>query len=157
MCILKCRGKGRNILSIYRELIRLEILESSQQLRAKSYCYAIWLLGRGEWRGAGSRTSLLVQNWVEQGSQGEKMFREGTRGYPGVLHAAQCPAGCGCCWSQRCWVEEQQVPKEAAGCGWKEGPAPSLPCVPAPRCIWGYGLLVRTAKENILWHFWVFG
>lgn len=87
---MKCRGKGRNILSIYKEFLRLEILESSQHLRAKSYCYAIWLLRRGEWRGAGSRTSLLVQNWVERGSWGEKMFREGTLGYvPCALPSAQ--------------------------------------------------------------------
>lgn len=45
MFILKCRG--RNILSIYREFLRLEILESAQELRAKSCCYAIWLLGMG--------------------------------------------------------------------------------------------------------------
>jgi len=53
---------------MYRDFIRLKILELAQQLRANSCCYAIRLLRRGEWRGDGSRTSLLVQNQVKQGS-----------------------------------------------------------------------------------------
>lgn len=75
------QGEGEEYFIIYREFIRLEILESAQQLRAKSCCYAIWLLRKGERRGTGRRTSLLVQNWVGQGIQGDKMFREGTLWY----------------------------------------------------------------------------
>lgn len=115
MFILKCRGKERNILSIYREFIRLKILESAPQLRAKSYCYAIWLLRREEWRGAGRRTSLLVQNPVEQGSLGEKIFREGTLCYASymLVRAQQTIAAAGLIgagWKgSRCQRRQQSV------------------------------------------------
>lgn len=76
------QGRGRNRLSIYKEFISLKILESAQQLRAKSCCYTVGLLRRGE-RKDRSRKIICLEHYHKRKLQGGYLTIS-------ILHTNQC-------------------------------------------------------------------